>query len=340
MADKFHWDFIGHDNIKKYLTRTLERGKPAHAYLFIGPEGIGKVQAAEEFVKAFFCHTGESDASAVPCGNCDQCSQLAHKVHPDFFPVVREEGKKNLSIEQIRSLLDKLSLHSFLSKYKLAFIPEAHLLNEEAANALLKTLEEPTEKTILILVADTLETLPDTIVSRCQVIRFYPVIKENLLEYLLSEEVDDVTAKEMVQLAQGRADLVRSWVEDPHEWEVCKDAYAKKIASLKLSLHEHFIQSKKSLSQKKFFNEKLEFAETELNEWLLIFRDIILLKSGNERLVINTRQIKDLEKVAFSYSSERVQAILHYLFSMKHTIKFNPNPDLLMENVYVQLLTT
>ena len=106
------------------------------------------------------------------------------KRHPDFYEIKKEEDKKNISIEQIRKLREKLGLRAFLGEYKVALIDEAESMTEEANNALLKTLEEPSEKTVIILITTNARSLPQTIVSRCQIIRFLPVNRKGILEFL------------------------------------------------------------------------------------------------------------------------------------------------------------
>ncbi|NBS41648.1 AAA family ATPase, partial [bacterium] len=147
---------IGHERIVERLKRQAEQGRLAHAYLFIGQEGVGK--------------------TAVAMGLIGSGS--------DFQQVSRREDEKTgklkvtISVDQIRELRDRLSLTSFSGETKAAFIEEADRLSDGAANALLKTLEEPRGDTVIILRAETLESVSQTIASRCQVLRFCPVPSE------------------------------------------------------------------------------------------------------------------------------------------------------------------
>jgi len=165
-------NIIGHKNIVSFLEKSLKNKQIAHAYLFYGPKHLGKKTIAENFAEMLL---------GQPIVN-----------HPAIYFVKRERKEKenkmaqNISIEQIRELERKLSLSSFLNSYKIGIIEEAETMSIEAANSLLKTLEEPTPKTVIILLASNISVLPATIVSRCQVLKFLPVAKEKIYNHLLS----------------------------------------------------------------------------------------------------------------------------------------------------------
>ena len=164
--DQFKWPIIGHSNIVSYLKKCLATNNASHAYLFVGQSHIGKTTVAESFVNSLICENLHQGNGQVPCGACQCCQQLSNKIHPDVYWLKREinektgELRKNISIEQIRELQNKLSLHSFLNSYKVAVINEAEALSQEAANSILKTLEEPTAKTVLIIKSSPWSRIP------------------------------------------------------------------------------------------------------------------------------------------------------------------------------------
>src|SRR3989344_1191746 len=166
------WPIVGHSHIVSYLQNSLNNLKLAHAYLFVGLDHVGKAAVAGYFINSLVCQNLEVEALAVPCGECQSCRQALSGNHPDVYWLARELNektdklKKNISIEQVRQLQNKLSLRSFLNSYKIAVVSEAQTLSAEAANSLLKTLEEPSARTVLILLAENLARLPQTIVSR------------------------------------------------------------------------------------------------------------------------------------------------------------------------------
>ncbi|MCK5913233.1 MAG: DNA polymerase III subunit delta', partial [Desulfuromusa sp.] len=172
---------IGHEQQKRILLRALDRQRIAHAYLFEGAEGIGKRMVALAFIRALLCLRG------IGCGECSACLKVDHNNHPDIH-FLEAEGA-NLKIDQIRSLQQKLSLRPLEGNYKTCLIDGADYFTPGAANALLKTLEEPQPGTLIILLAGQPEKLLPTIRSRCQRLPFSRLSKQQLAA-LLEQKLD------------------------------------------------------------------------------------------------------------------------------------------------------
>lgn len=160
----------GQDLAKRYFERALRTGRLSHAYLFLGPEGAGKRLFARELVKAFFCETGRA------CGDCVPCRSVAHGNHPAVEFHGPAEGKTVIDIETVRNLCSRAHYKS--RTIQVAVLQRAELLSEPAANALLKTLEEPPGDFILILTAQSAGSLLSTIVSRCHRVLFIGAAEE------------------------------------------------------------------------------------------------------------------------------------------------------------------
>jgi len=154
----------------QFLKKSAELEKVSHAYLFLGPEHLGKKTVAIEFIKLLNCQ--DKMFSNRPCQICRSCKDIEAQTHPDFFIISPETDE--IQISQIRELRKALVLHSFSARYKSVIIDQAEKMNREAASALLKTLEEPRGRTIFILICRSAEMLLPTIFSRCQLIKFYP----------------------------------------------------------------------------------------------------------------------------------------------------------------------
>lgn len=169
---KFNWPITIHKKQIQYLQTRIENKSFPHAYLFYGPKGNAKEQLAELFYRSIMC----ADSKERPCGKCVPCAESLKGVYTDVEVLEREKGKKNIAISQVRKMQESLSLSSFLNSYKIAIIKEAGALTLEAANALLKNIEEPHEKTIIILLAETLRNIPLTILSRCENIKLAEII--------------------------------------------------------------------------------------------------------------------------------------------------------------------
>ncbi len=162
-------DIIGQDKAINILVRTIQRGRIASSYLFAGEPGIGKKYTAVTLAKALNCLTSPGDA----CDECPSCKKIDSGIHPDFLLISPESGQ--IRVEEIRAIDEMLSLKAFEGRYKVVIVDEADTMNQYAANAFLKTLEEPPEESLIILVSSNPERLPDTIRSRCARINFTPL---------------------------------------------------------------------------------------------------------------------------------------------------------------------
>lgn len=208
------WDKLrGHREQREMFRRTLQRGRFASGYLFVGPEGVGKRLFTQCLAECLLCrHHVDEDLKA--CGECPGCKPFQAGSHPDFLSLGCPEGKRELPIELFvgprerrgqAGLCYELSLRPLPGSRKIAVIDDADLMNDAAANALLKTLEEPPERAILFLIASNADALLPTIRSRCQVIRFAPLstgdIAALLLEHALLESADE--AQLVAVLSEG-----------------------------------------------------------------------------------------------------------------------------------------
>jgi len=182
----------------------MKQGRFPHALLFVGPEGIGKRTFARKIAQGLLCET-RPDYELDPCGSCPGCIQVAADTHPDFAFVCRPEEKHELPIDVIRALCDQYGLKPARSIHKVAVVDDADDLNPEASNAFLKTLEEPPPGAVLILVGTSAELQLDTIVSRCQVVRFDPLADADVAAILLERGIarDPEDAARLAALSEG-----------------------------------------------------------------------------------------------------------------------------------------
>ncbi|QDT68230.1 DNA polymerase III subunit delta' [Planctomycetes bacterium MalM25] len=204
---------IGHDLAKERLRRTLRRGRLASTYLFVGPEGVGKRRFAERLAAALLCHQ-PGDDPLEPCGGCAACQLSEAGTHPDLLKVARPEGKTTLPVDLFIGPADKrnrqglchdLALKPLVSDRRVAILDDADFFSVETANCLLKTLEEPPPRSLLILIGTSLARQLATIRSRSQVVRFGPLADEELTRVLTAPPVDfsPADAERLVPLARG-----------------------------------------------------------------------------------------------------------------------------------------
>ena len=186
----------------KSFESRISSGKMPHALLFSGAKGVGKLNFAEAYVYRLFCHDVQDDTA---CGHCDACHLLNIGNHPDLYRVARLEDKRDISVDQIRALISYVNLKPHSAIKKVALIEQAELMNENASNSLLKTLEEPPESCLLILLTHRPDKLLATIRSRCQVQEFVLPETSLALDWLKSNIDDDqlAHAEKILALAGG-----------------------------------------------------------------------------------------------------------------------------------------
>ncbi len=184
------WERIrGHDANAAKLRAAFARGRLAHAYLFVGPDGIGKRLFAEEFTKALLCE--HPPAALVACDNCPSCLHVASRTHPDVTMAAKPDDKLELPIDVVRGFCLQLGLKPSRGSRKVAILEDADSFNDESANCFLKTLEEPPPGSVLILLANSTEQQLPTILSRVQVVQFQPLTVADLERVLTLHEVGD-----------------------------------------------------------------------------------------------------------------------------------------------------
>lgn len=209
----------GHDAVRDRLSRAFHAGRLAHAYLFAGPNGIGKKVFARELAKALLCEAA-SAASLAACDRCPACHLVDADTHPDLQVVRKPEDKHEFPIVIMRELCSALALKPARGQRRIAIVDDADEFSDEAANCFLKTLEEPPPFSLLILISADPERQYSTIRSRCQLIPFGPVPDSVVKRTLEQTGVDDASLKSnLMRLAAGSPGLARDFA-DPELWNV------------------------------------------------------------------------------------------------------------------------
>ena len=299
---------VGHKKQWNFLKNSFLTGRLSHAYLFSGPEKIGKKTVALEFVK--FLHCQEKNFERRPCNFCPSCQQILKGIHPDALFLEPQGKKQEIQISQIRELIYKLSLKPSLSSFKTAIIDKAHLMDAQAQNCLLKTLEEPKGNTILILVTCHPEILFETIRSRVQEIKFFLNSKKEILEFLKKQGVSEEKAREIEEVALLRIGRVIEFLKNPEklERERKEVLLISKILSSDIATRFQYA--------KKISNES---PKEKIATWLRYFREQLLLK---------TKVLSEKSPLSFGhYSLSEIKKIIeelektYFLISTKNTNK-------------------
>ncbi|MDP3723450.1 MAG: DNA polymerase III subunit delta' [Candidatus Omnitrophota bacterium] len=211
-------DILGQEFPKRLLQAHLCAGRVAHAYLLAGPDGVGKGRVALEMAKTLNC-VGE----ARPCDACGPCRQIARRIHPDVHFLEPTGASEQIRMDDIRSLMGRIALRPFSARAQVAILADAQRLTEEAANSLLKVLEEPSARSYFFLTTSRLSDCLPTIVSRCQLIRCQPLPRESVRRILVETQGCDPRLAEVIaRLAAGSAsaavDLAARWTRYERIW--------------------------------------------------------------------------------------------------------------------------
>lgn len=233
------WDSIrGHGERVDWFRRTLRRGRLSHAYVFAGPDGVGKRLFARTLAQCLFCQR-YSNEELLACGECSACKQVLAGSHPDLHCVARKAGKSEFTIDLFlgppenrgrEGLCYDLSRLPMSADRKIAIIDDATAMNPEAANAFLKTLEEPQSHALIVLIADNIDALLPTIRSRCQTVRFDPLSSRDIAELLVQQDLvsDSVEAAALAELSNGSLTIAAQLI-DPALREL-RDALYQQLA--------------------------------------------------------------------------------------------------------------
>lgn len=321
-------------NIKNYLQKVIQNQSFAHAYLFTGPEQTNKEKTAFYLAQAILCST-DMHKESIPCFTCNHCKQVMHHVHPDLFIVEKDEANKNIGIEQIRNLLYSLSLHSFIATHKVVLIYGADLMTEEAANALLKTLEEPSGKTVLILVAKHAGLLPETIISRCQILRFSYLTKSEFLDFSQSRGLTSTTAEIYFRLSKGLPELIELNFKNKDFWQNMLTEINNHLNLYGDSLPNKFNYIKNLLKDKKTNIAKNQLVFSEVDMWLYILRDMLFIKLHLDNFLLFSEHSVRLKKICHFFSVDTIYAQLQNVLQLQKQTDMNTNAQLTLENLYL-----
>jgi DNA polymerase-3 subunit delta' len=215
-------DIFGQDDAIAWLRRAVEADRLPHGLIFAGPIGVGKATTARAMATAFLC---EKPKGSDACGTCESCVVMTADNHPDFHEILKEHirfhdktGKSKgitLSINVIRpELIEPASRKAVMGRGKVFVIEQADLMNDDAQNAMLKTLEEPAGRTLIILLTDQPGALLPTVRSRCQLVRFGPLDEALVRRELEKRKIDKKTAADAAGISEGSLGLAIKWIED------------------------------------------------------------------------------------------------------------------------------
>ncbi|MEW5718544.1 MAG: DNA polymerase III subunit delta' [Chloroflexota bacterium] len=339
------WDLYGHDWAIRALARSIATERVAHAYLFTGPHAIGKTTLARKLAQALQC-TGENR----PCGQCPTCQKIARDRHPDVQivegvpvgykfdeksppapPRANDWERRILKIDQVRALQHDVSRAPFEGRWKIVILRRFEEANEEAANAFLKTLEEPPRHTRLILTARDASLLLPTIASRCQVFALRPLAPAQI-ETALSEKwrADPEAARLLARLSAGRL----GWAVRANENRALLDARNQYLDDLNFALDEGRAER---LLRAEGLAKKSDDLPELLETWLGWWRDVLLIQNGDGSRITNVDREDALRGQANRFTTEQAQSTLQAVRATARYLTQNINARLALEVLLLNL---
>ncbi len=362
-------DVFCQDRAIGILQRGLAVDRPAHAYIFAGPEGVGKYKTAREWAKLLLCqkpHTKKDKAGAFAdsCGSCESCILLEAGSHPDYAPIYKElleytrDGKDKkppveLPINVIREfLIEQVAIRPTLSQRRVFVVSEAEKLNANSQNALLKVLEEPPSYCTIILLCTRLEQLLPTTKSRCQTVRFGPIEEDRVISHLVQMGLGSKEAAFFARLAQGSLGLAGQWarleLNGVGLFEI-KRGIVTSLADCQmadtLALAERILENAKQIAtgwadldkatSKSDLTRRAD--RTLIQIFLSALRDVTMVHLATDRPLINADQREAIAKLAHRLEPEQALETVSEGYEMLHWLEDNVNERLIFERLLLRL---
>ena len=328
-------DIIGQETALKLLRNSLKQKRVPHAYLFIGPQGVGKKLTAINLAKALNCE----GSAEIPCDRCVSCKKIEAFIHPDVKYIYPTGPSLSITIDNIRELRTQISFKTYEGKKKVYVIVDAENMGIQAANCLLKTLEEPPENSILILTSMNIHLLLQTIVSRCQVVPFNR-IKLYKIESFLTEhhEMDKSLAHFIANLSQGSLGEALK-LKDDAQIPLIRGKLVDMLGRLK---NENALTLVEEFNKKVFDNGRMDVVEyrnklrMSLDMITTCLRDIAILKQAGEQVpLINLDIEEDIKQLGNKFSLSQIGMFLSTVTDMKAYVGNNVSPQLIFEKLFL-----
>lgn len=366
-------EVIGQKPVIKVLQHSLKEGRIAHAYLFVGPEGVGKELVAKLLAQVISCERNDFDA----CGRCSSCQRIENFSHPDVTWVRPGGLSRRIGIDDIRNLRHQISLKAYhAGRRKIFVLTEADRMTAEASNALLKSLEEPPADSLLILLTSHPSSLFPTIISRCQIIRFSPLPLKEVKDYLVSKlKLTSDEAQLLSRLSEGRLgkalslrekvareerkkvlDLVSQTSPSDDLEELLRGAseIGNILSNFKRRLEEKLKKEIPKEREEMFAKEQLRemkearmaFLEGEsrkkikevldtITGW---YRDLLILREGGEETcLINLDRKEELQTKAKTISPLHARKSIELIERTKQSLEHNANLRLSLEAMMMKM---
>jgi len=328
-------DIQGQDNAVRMLSKVVCSGRIANAYLFAGPDGVGKKLTAKAFLMALMCKKSgvrSPEFGKEPCGECPACRKINDLSHPDVMWIT-PGSSKNIRIDDIRKAKDMLSLKPYESSMSACVIEDAHAMREAASNALLKILEEPPGRALFILITGKKELLLPTVVSRCAEVRFNALPFRKTGEIIMRESisrgkpVDKGTAGLLAYFFEGSPGRALEMLE--------RDLVRRKSVVLDLLGK---LSDEKEFSFCGWDREEKELLIEDIELLMMILRDAAVGGECNDEFVLDKSMVGvKMYDVLKKYSPARLYGLMEKLIVFKRDLEGNVNPKIVAQALTLEL---
>lgn len=315
-------DVVGHRDIIQYIQDAVAKNKVSHAYILNGQRGSGKKMLAKLFAMTLQCESRNSE----PCGMCRSCIQASHNNQPDII-TVKHEKPSSIGVDDVREQLNgDIMIKPYSSPYKVYIVPEADLMTVQAQNAILKTIEEPPEYAVILLLTENADSLLPTIRSRCVMLKLRNIKDKLVKKYLIEQlHIPDYQAELCAAFAQGNIGRATMLATSESFNEIKEEAIQLMKYIDEMELYE-IVSAIKSISK-----YKLQI-EDYLDIMMIWYRDVLLYKATKDvGGLVFSDQLKFIKAKASKSSYEGIERIIESIEKAKARLKANVNFDLLME---------
>ena len=317
-----HWNLLGNEWAVELLRQQIVHGTTCHAYLFAGPSGVGRRMLALRLAQALNCT--QPIEPGIPCSQCRDCKQIEAMGHPDLTIIQAESEGGTLKVDQVREARRTLTLKPYQSKYRVTVFLRFQEANDNAANALLKILEEAPSYVILILTADHPEQLLPTIVSRCEVLRLHSLSLDTVESFLSERGANPDQARLIAHISGGRLGYALRLMQDSSTLEFRNEKLNETQSFTTAARVDKFAYAEKLVKDKDTLRNVLLL-------WLSYWRDVLLCAGGSAVPLANIDRAKEIESLAERVSMSEVRRMVSKLEDSLSQLESNVNARLLTE---------
>lgn len=326
-----NWHLVGHDWAVRMLKQHIESDQVRHAYLFAGPDGVGRRSLALRFAQAINCQS--VNEYFEPCGVCRICRQFERMQHPDMTVIDVGDDSQSIKVDQIRELQHTLSLTPIEARYRVAVLLDFQQATESAQNALLKTLEEAPSRAILLVTVDSVDHLLPTIISRCEILRLRQMPTDDLMHHLASHfPVNEEEAAIFANVSGGRIGEAISLIAEPekaHQRKKWVDTVLEMINADRI---------KRMQFADKNFRFSREVLAAALQVWLTFWRDVLMYAlEGENAQLIHIDYKEQIAELNTWLTESEIREQLALLNDYQTQLEANANVQLLAEVILLGL---